>query len=140
MAKYSTGPWWYNSIFCFPIGMTCAKYYSYIDKIPDYVVITLSLTAYILFYRYIGFDIMECISFSIFIIWIIKYIDIRSRYLHFVGVQSLSFYFLETPIKGFFCISLIDNYWLFTISSIVVTSVIALLYNYLQNRILTNHL
>ena len=135
MAKYSTGPWWYNSILNFSIGMIVAKHFTSIDKIPDYIAILLSIIAYFVFYRYIKIDIFESLAFTFFIIWLCKYIDIRSPYLYFVGVQSLSFYFLEMPAKNFFCVSFINNYWLFTISSIVVTSLIVLIYKYLQNMI-----
>lgn len=135
MAKYSTGPWWYNSILNFPLGMIVAKYFVAIDKVPDYIVILLSMMAYVLFYRYIKIDILESLSFTIIIVWLVKYIDIRSRFLYFVGVQSLSFYFLEIPIKSFICKSFIDNYWLFTIFSIVVTSAIVLLYRFISSRV-----
>ena len=135
MAKYSTGPWWYNSIFNFPIGMLCAYYYKYIDNVPDYFVIFLSTACYLLFYRYLKIDILESLSFTFIVVWLVKYIDIRSRYLHFVGVESLSFYFLESPIKQFICKPYFDNYWLFTISSIVVTSAIVLLYRFISSRV-----
>ena len=58
--------------------------------------------------------------------------DIRSRFLKFVGVNSLLFYFLEIPAKYFLCINFIDNYWLFTIAAIIVTSVIVLIYNHMK--------
>lgn len=132
MAKYSTGPWWYNSVFNFPLGMLVAKYYNKVDRIHDYIVIPLSIIAYFLFYRYLRIDILESMAFAFLIIWLCKYIDIRSRYLYFVGVYSLSFYFLEMPSKQFICISFINNYWLFTISAIVMTSLIVLLYSYFQ--------
>lgn len=135
MRKYSTGPWWYNSILNFPMGVICAKYFKIIDRIPDIFILLLSGITYLLAYRYIKIDIIESLSFTIFIIWIVKYIDIRSRYLKFVGVNSLLFYFLEIPAKYFLCIKFIDNYWLFTIAAIIVTSIIVLLYNQVKNII-----
>lgn len=135
MRKYSTGPWWYNSIFNFPLGVICANYYKIIDKISDIFVLFLSGITYLLVYRFIMIDIIESLSFTIFIIWIVKYIDIRSRYLKFVGVNSLLFYFLEIPAKYFLCIKFIDNYWLFSIAAIVITSMIVLIYIYSRNYI-----
>lgn len=132
MAKYSTGPWWYNSIFNFPIGMLFAKYYIVVNKIPDYITIALSIITYFISFHFLRIDIIESLAFTFIIIWLCKYIDIRSQFLYFVGVQSLSFYFIEMPAKYFFCVSFIDNYWLFTISSIIVTSIIVKFFTYMQ--------
>ena len=135
MRKYSAGPWWYNSILNFPMGVICAKYYKIIDSIPDIFILLLSGITYLIVYRYIRIDIIESISFTIFIVWIVKYIDIRSRYFNFIGVNSLLFYFLEKPTRDFLCIQFIDNYWLFTVTAIIVTSIIVLVYNKSKNYI-----
>ncbi len=132
MRKYSTGPWWYNSILNFPMGIICAKYYKNVDRIPDIIILLFSSFIYFIVYRYIRINIIESLSFTLFIVWIVKYIDIRSRFLKFIGVNSLLFYFLEIPAKYFLCINFIDNYWLFTIAAIIVTSVIVLIYNHMK--------
>lgn len=135
MIKYSAGPWWYNSILNFPMGVICAKYYKNVDRIPDVIILFFSGITYLVVYRYIRIDIIESLSFTLFIVWTVKYVDIRSRFFKFIGVNSLLFYFLEKPTRDFLLIQFIDNFGLFTITTIMVTSIIVLTYNNSKNCI-----
>lgn len=137
MFKLGYGRWWFNSILNFPVGMLVARFYEKIDAIPDFLVVIVGLLFYFLFFRFLHYsfsDIIQSIGFSFVIVYAVKYIDIRSKYLYFVGVQSLAFYFLENPVRRFICNPYVENYWLLVLSSIVVTSVIVLVYSKLDSR------
>lgn len=129
MRRYSFGPWWYNSILNFPIGMIFAKYIDYVTKIPTWFILTLGSLIYLYSFKFIHCDIIESIAFTFMVIWIVRYINIRSPYLYYVGVHSLSFYFLETPIKQYITIPYIEYYWLYVPSTIVIVSILTLGYS-----------
>ena len=134
MSKLGYGRWWFNSILNFPVGMLVARWYDKIDAIPDLLVIIASFCIYF----FLHYDIVRSIGFSFVIVFAVKYINIRSSYLYFVGYQSLAFYFLENPVRRFICNPYVENYWLLVFSSIVVTSVFVLVYSKLDSKILKN--
>lgn len=139
MFKLGYGRWWFNSILNFPVGMLVARFYNKIDTIPDLLVLLAGALVYFLFFHFMHgklSEIMQGISFSFVIVYAVKYINIRSNYLYFVGSQSLAFYFLENPVRRFICNPYVENYWLLVLASIAVTSAFVWAYSKFDSKIL----
>ena len=96
------GTWWYNSILCFPLGMLLALNYHKIQtetkKINNHNILISFLVVFLIsiillyVFRNVLFAIVSSISFSIIAIIFIAYFSPQSKFLHFVGVNSLIFY------------------------------------------------
>lgn len=101
-ARFGLGTWWYNSILCFPLGMICASRCDKIQKIMGEIntrnvlifFIVLFLIFYMLMYvfRNVLFASLSSLFFSMIAIILIAYFSPQSKFLQFVGVNSLIFY------------------------------------------------
>ena len=90
------GPWWFNTILCFPCGMAVALWYPYLNR--NFWIFPLTILLLTCVWSAVSWGSLPYLWFTAIAITVIRYLDITSPVMHFIGNQSLFFYFLEVPV------------------------------------------
>lgn len=130
--KFGTGCWWWNTILNFPIGMLVAMNYDRVKSLPCIPVFLLAGLYYLIFYRYLRCSLLASICFSVAAIEFVRMMPIRNKFLSFIGVESLAFYFLEGPAIRYFANWALPNFYLYFFMVMVITCVLVVLFRYLS--------
>ena len=124
--ELSFGPWWYNTVLNFPLGMLFAwrkemvqnKYYS--------LLIILSTLAFS-FFTTISF--FPYICFSLCAIWFASIINIQYiTGLKFIGINSILFYLLECPSSEYLTSNISSSFILSFLITVISTTILAMIY------------
>lgn len=126
MRHWECGPWWYNTILNFPLGMCFALYY---DKISRHAFAVLLLAvAFGVASRFVQAGFVGNTCFTLACVWLLQYIPVACRPLVFVGTNSLFFYFLEEPVYHYLVASASSCFPLYFFATIVVVYALVWLY------------
>ena len=130
---------WYNTILCYPFGMIFSEYKDIILKSDKHKIIAL-IILFLLFgisllirHNYFIYALRSCI-FVIVMILVLQYIKIGNPILKFLGKYTFEIYILQR-LAFMICQNFHLNNVLYFICSILVTSVICIIYKFLQNKI-----
>ena len=124
--ELSFGPWWYNTVLNFPLGMLFAwrkemvqnKYYSLLIILST---LALSFFTTISFFPYI--------CFSLCAIWFARIIKIQFiTGLKFIGINSLLFYLLECPSFEYLTKYFSESFILSFLIAVISTTILAMIY------------
>ena len=132
IAMFTLGYYWWNSIFCFPLGVLMAKYQGCFLK--NYkIILALSVLCCFLCYRYGTryyhmasiqggmIEIISSISFSIATILMFSYImKSEIQFVNYIGRESIYFYLLEFIPMFFFPLHK-SNLLIYTLETILCT-------------------
>lgn len=121
------GPWWINSVMCFPFGMFYAWQYERLSKCFLFSLLAIMITMAGWIFTTISFFPSLC--FSLIVIYAIRYINITwISLLTFIGVNSLYFYFLEEPVYNYITIYFSDYFIPYYLTTMVVMICVIKLY------------
>lgn len=136
---------WTSSVLCFPLGMI--MYYKY-DRIKaferkvKFKIAVINILIFVVLYVIIpqkgklySHHIFSCPFFSISILFGASFLSIRSRFLSYVGNNSLLFYFLEVPTIKYFCAYVPCNHIALNFVSVLSTYFLSLPYTILGRLI-----
>ena len=98
----SLGRWWYNATLCFPVGMIFAWKRDGVKKAPPYLVLIISFLLFVLSNLYYPKDYICGVLFSVMMLYLFSVFNLSISAFKFVGIYSLCYYLLETPIKTYF--------------------------------------
>lgn len=121
------GPWWINSVFCFPLGMLYAWQYERLAKnfLYSFIIILTTMIGWI----FTTISFFPSLCFSLIVVYTIRYINIsRIPVLSFIGVNSLFFYFLEEPVYNYITNCFSDNFFIYYVSTMLVIICLVKLY------------
>ncbi len=92
------GHWWYNTILCFPLGALMAYRRDALRHIPAAVVsgtaLVVMLATGLLWHGGIVFNM----AFAVMAVSALHWLNLRWRWLRFVGYNSLLCYFVQVPV------------------------------------------
>lgn len=83
--------------------------------------------------------ILYSLFFSILLVSIVRFINIRSQLLTFVGVESLCFYFFESPAMRYICKPLQYDFWIFSLLSLATTAILTVLFKKINSLHIMGH-
>lgn len=139
--------WWWNTAFCFPLGMWFSRYRNFIDefcrtkKYGWIVLLMISgigfLVSYYVSMKYSGviFLIAACF-FCLFVVVLSMKVKIRNSVLAFLGKHVFSIYMLQR--LWYIPLSTVEmNRYLFLAISVVLTISSAVLFDYVMDKIRT---
>jgi len=124
LRKAGFGLWWYNTVFCFPIGALIAHRKEFFEKLPPVAVCLASLICLVLIY-YIHFNsiVFNTIAPLLFI-YLIRLVNINNKLLTFIGVNSFLFYFIECPVLDEIVQFSYSNFPIYCLLAVCVTYLI----------------
>ena len=137
ICKYFTslGSWWYNSTLCFPLGMMLAWKWDDVKKMPPYLVLIISVLLFVLTNLYYPNNYICGILFSVMMPYLFSVFNLSVGFLQFVGIYSLCFYLLESPIKAFFVAYFhFGNFYLYISLCILGITLATLLYKQIEQQ------
>lgn len=98
---YGMGPWWWNSILCYPMGFVTAKVLENRQE-QQINIFFIFIAIGILFYFSNGVSILRSIFYSYLLLVIYALNKIRVPFLNYIGFNSLVFYFAgDVPYRLF---------------------------------------
>lgn len=122
--------YWYDSVLNFPVGMLFAFYINKINKISSKRVIINALFCSIIcicFFRKDLFLVISSLLFTILAIYVIRFVNIESSILGYVGVNSLCFYLFQSIFLKH-CELIYFNMYSYTLSVFILTFIWTVLY------------
>lgn len=139
------GEWWYNTVFCFPIGVYIALYYNkFVDFMKkNYVTICLSSLISFAFFFYLGhliptvfsvfFNTISSICFVFLTLSFLFKVKINSKPFIFIGSIAYEMYLIHMKIfvRYFGCIKIKESYTVYIYLAIVI--LVSFLFNKLFN-------
>lgn len=130
---------WYMSILNFPLGILFAINKDKLSKTSKNVSYCLLIIFLIAFFAtrissHLWF--IPNLIFSLFCVYILTTVQLRSTLLHFVGVNSLCFYLYE--MHPLYWLDQIDiNPWFYSIGVLMITTMLTIVYLLIDKNILS---
>ncbi len=129
MRELGYGQWWYNNILAYPLGALVYYKYDWFSKQNSILMIVSGFCLmFIMFHFHMNTFVLH-LSFILFCIYSIRFVNIQNRILFFIGYNSFVFYFLECPIMDevmMFCYSCFPLYCILTVLGTYVLSFICI--------------
>lgn len=124
LGKAGFGLWWYNTIFCFPVGALVAHRKDMFEKLPPAAVCLACVTCMVsIFLFHFNSIVFNAIAPFLFI-YLIRMVNINNKLLTFIGVNSFLFYFIECPVLDEIVKFSYSNFPLYCLLAICVTCLI----------------
>lgn len=139
------GPWWYNTVLCFPMGMWISYYRSQVDRIQEnkklyWVFLLVALGSFFILYLLqdripfsYGYCLMAMDFVAIVVLFTMK-VSIGNRILNFFGSHVFSIYMMQR-ITYIIFEPIIGNPYLFFAVCFTLTIVIAVLFDFSFDKI-----
>ena len=141
---YLKESYWWDTLLCFPIGMVFSLHKNSIDKGMSRPIIYWStlftlLLVFGITYKFTYttsqlFYLVTSVCFCLLIVCFTMKVKIRSTPLKFVGKHVFSIYILQRLVYMFVA-QFIDNAYLFFIVSVMITIILAALYDYMFGKL-----
>ena len=127
MKELGFGQWWYNTIFCFPLGAMVAHKYTWFANLPTLFMIIFSCSLIMIAFFSRLNHICLYPALVTFAIYAIRMINIQNKILFFVGSNSLVFYYIECPVMDEIMMFSYSCYPLYCVLSVIGTFVLSYL-------------
>ncbi|MBQ7373244.1 MAG: acyltransferase [Clostridia bacterium] len=140
------GPWWYNTVLCFPFGMWVSYF---IDKIKNieknnklyFIAVSCAVVSFLGLYLLQdkipfawGYCFMSLAFVSIVVLFTMK-IKVGNKVLEFLGTHVFSVYILQRLMYIIFN-DISDNLYLFFFISVASTLIVSICFDFLMNKLL----
>lgn len=132
--KYrDAGPWWYNTILCFPLGIWYSLERERIesvlrDRTRSLILILLSAGIFVAWYHFMGIDdlgICACL-FTLALTFLSSKVRLDNKVLQWLGVYSFAIYIMQRlPMNTLAHLGLDSHRYLFALITIPTTLLIA---------------
>ena len=121
MRHWGFGSWWYANILLFPMGMLVAHRYDWFARIHPYLSVTLLLCLLIAGHTARVSPLLLHMGAALLLVWTIRIVPVRHGLLHYVGVNSFVFYFLECPAMDHLAMPAYRHFPTYCLLSVVLT-------------------
>lgn len=126
------GPWWINSVLCFPMGMFYGWQRQWLSHSVVFPLIVIPMLAIGMWFT--TFSFFPTLLFSVVATCLLGYVDISFiPGLKFVAMNSFFFYFLEEPVYNYLSRPLSANFLLYDIATLLIIVLLIVGYRHLRN-------
>ena len=123
MRSLCFGPWWFNTIMSFPLGVFLALRRDWFVRYPWWLLAaTAVMVAMYCVFPTVGF--VASLLFTLVVLIVVWLFPFNNRLLHFIGVNSLFFYLLEEPVYNYLVYPLNEHLPLYVIATWVLTGLL----------------
>ena len=131
--RAGVGPWWYSTILNFPVGMLLAWLK---DRVPERTIaVSMGMAAVLLLAiaRLSTLAFAPNLCFSFLALLLVVFVRLDGVWgLRFVGLNSLFYYFLESPVLDYLPLLLSSGFLVFSIVALAAISLLTWAYGRLK--------
>ena len=126
------GPWWINSVLCFPLGMLYAWQRQQFSRSAVFPLMAIPVLVAGTLLTTISF--FPTLLFSVVTTCLLGFVDLsRVPGLKFVGLTSFFFYFLEEPVYDYLSRPLSDHFLLYDVATLLIIALLTKGYKFISN-------